>query len=241
MKKRISLFLLPIIALFFSCQDNSGDFAEQLFTNTEITAALQLCLDSAALHTCNILCVVDTVNEKLGYSYYDSKSYRIALPAAAKSVVDTLAEEYSERIDSLINNINRAAEQCGNQIMIRFWKALADSIVFPNPYATLHGGNSAITDYVKQIKEKEFIAVLINSVLIDHFTDLDVIKTWNELQKIYTDKTGIYSSVDILTPAAQQMVTGFFKQMALQEEAIREKPALQGNSTGLLRRVFATL
>ena len=237
MKKRIYLILLSVPVFFFSCKDNTK-FTEQLFTNQEITSALRLCKDSAVFYTCNALCL-DTAKPGLGYYYFDANSYRITLPPAAKSVMDTLAKHgFDVRLDSLVN---RAAERCGNEMVRQFWKAHCDSIVFPNPHATLHGGKSPVTDFVKQTKQTEFISVLVNSVLIEQFKELQVITTWDSLQKAYFNITGIYAPIDILNPAAQQMVTGFFRKMAIEEYAIRTDPSRQGSPKGTMRRVFATL
>jgi len=243
MKKRIYLILLSVTAIFFSCKENT-EFAEQLFTNKEISIALKQCIDSTSVRTCNVLCVVDSsLNPKLGYSYYDSKSYRLELTAAVINVLDTLKQYgFDANIDTLlINSINRAAEQCGNDLIRYFWKPLSDSITFPNPNAILRGGDNALTNFVKQTKQTEFIAVLVNSLLLEQFNELQIITRWNELQKEYYELTGTYSSIDILTPSAQQMAARFFRRMALEEEAIRKDPSKRGNPTGFLYRVFATL
>jgi len=250
MKKRIYLILLSVPVIFFSCKDNSK-FEEQLFTNHEITMVLRQCIDSAAFYTSNALCVVDsTPNPKLGYSYFGSNSYRLQLPDAAANVVDTLLAHALDELDSLrinslkdsvIRNMNTAAELCGNDLMRRFWKTVSDSIVFPIPYATLHGGDHAITNFVKQTKQTEFISILVNSILVAQFKELHVTTTWDALQKEYFMITGIYSSIDILAPAAQQMVTGFFRKMAIEEADIRKNPSRWGRPTGLFYRVFATL
>jgi len=243
MEKRIYLILLSVSVIFFSCKDNSK-YAEQLFTNKEISNALKQCIDSTAVRTCNALCVVDsTLNPQFGYSYYGSKSYRLDLPAAAKNVVDTLKEYgFDNNIDTLlIAAMNRAAELCGNDLIRQFWKPTSDTIIFPNPNAILHGGNDALTNFVKQNYQTEFISVLVNSILKEQFKELDIITTWNTFQKEYYEITGTYSSIDILIPAAQQMTAGFFRKMAIEEEKIRKDPKMRGNPTGFLYRIFATL
>jgi len=243
MKKGIYLSLLAVTALFFSCKDDSGKFEQQLFTNTEISKALIQCMDSAISRTLNTLCVVDTLNETYGFSHYDEQSYRIELPAAAKNIVDTLSLEqygYRETIDTLILDINRAAEQCGNRIK-QFWNQALKEITFPNPNLVLRGGNNAITNFVKENKYREFRSEL-ESILLGQFNALRIITRWNELQVIYFDKPETtFSPVDIFIPAVQQMIDGIFRKMALEEEAIRLNPELRGPDTELLHRVFETL
>ncbi|MDR2972421.1 MAG: DUF4197 domain-containing protein [Bacteroidales bacterium] len=249
MKKRIYLLLLSLIVVFLACKDNSGEFVEQLFTNDQINYALGQCCDSTSIRTTNTLCVVDTVYNKLGYYYYDSENYRIDLPSDIKqmkefvniNIVDTLTKyEYKYLIDSVIYYLNRAAEKCGNEIT-QFW--LTKDINFPNPHTILHGKNSAITDYVKKTQQSEFFSVLVSSVLVQQFNTLDVWSKWNDVLEKYRELTGepVFSAMGILTSSAQQMVSGYFKIMALEEEAIRKDPSLRGNPNGLLYKVFATL
>ncbi|MCL2246026.1 MAG: DUF4197 domain-containing protein [Lentimicrobiaceae bacterium] len=242
MEKRIYLLLLSIVVIFFSCKDDSGNFEEQLFTNTEITRALSKCIEVASDSTLNALCVVDTLFEKHGYYYYDSKAYRIELPTAARQMVDTLTKYgFEEALDTLIFNINRAAEQCGNKIKSDFLNLLIKNISFPNPHQTLHGGNTAITDYVKTTKLNEFISLLNTTLLLPQFNTLNVLQKWNMFQEEYYKITDRYTSIDILSSSSQQVANGFFKKMALQEEAIRKNPDLRGAETDILYKVFKTL
>ena len=240
MKKRIYLLLLSVIAIFSACKEDSDEFVEQLFTDSQISAALNQCADTAATKTCSTLCFVDTSGEKkLGYYNFDSKSYRIDL---VNHIVDTLvAHGYQDKVDSLIFILNRAAELCGDKIT-QFWTPIIKNTTYPKPNLVLHGGNSAITEYFKTTKKSEFVATLV-AYLPVQFTALNVDSTWTQLQNKYIEITGSYSPTPfgIITPTAEQMVAGFFKKMAIEEAAIRANPALQGNPNGLLHRVFSTL
>jgi len=242
MKKLTCLLLLfSVTAVFFSCRDESGDFEEQLFTTEQITFALKQCIDSTMVRTCNTLCVVDTVKQKLGFSYFDSENYHIDLPAATKVVLDTLIQYgYKGKLDTLVMNLNRAAEKCGNKI-VQFWRDTIPKITFPNPKLLLHESESAITKYVKETKQTEFISKLASSTLLEQFRELEIISTWNSFQKDYFEITTQFVSIDILTPAAQQMADGFFRKMAVEEKKIRENPELRGGKENWLYKVFATL
>ena len=240
MEKRIYLLLLSVVFIFSACRDKSDEFVEQLFTDSQITAALNQCADSAVMKTCNALCIVDTAGEEiLGYYFFDSKSYRIDL---VNQIVDTLvANGYQDQVDSLIFILNRAAEQCGEKIS-QFWASTIKNMTYPKPNLVLHGGNNAITEYLKTAKQSEFVATLV-AYLPVQFTALNVDSTWSQLQYKYFEITGNYSPAPfgIITPTVEQMVTGFFKKMAIEEAAIRTTSALQGNPNGLLYRVFSTL
>jgi hypothetical protein len=239
MKKRIYLLLLAVSAIFISCRDDSGEFVEQLFTNIEITGALRECIKITVDSTANTLAIVDTVDHKLGYFNYADSAYRLALPAAAKIVADTLIKYgYKGRIDTLIFNMNRAAEKSGNEI-VRFWDPVIKAMVFPNPNQLLHGRVTPIIDYVKETRQTEFVSALVSSIYREQLDALQVITEWNQLQQIYIEITGTFSPVDILIPVAQQMANGFFTHMAIVEDAVRKDPKLRGN--GLLYEVFATL
>jgi len=240
MEKRIYLLLLSVVFIFSACRDKSDEFVEQLFTDSQITTALNQCADSAVMKTCNALCIVDTTGEeKFGYYYFDSKSYRIDI---VNHIVDTLvAYGYQDQVDSLIFMLNRAAEQCGDKIA-QFWASTIKNTTYPKPNLVLHGGNNAITEYLKTTKRSDFVATLV-AYLPVQFTALNVDSTWSQLQYQYFEITGNYSPAPfgIITPTVEQMVTGFFKKMAIEEAAIRTTPALQGNPNGLLYRVFSTL
>jgi len=242
MKKHIYLILLSLAIIFFSCRDDSGKFETQLFTNTQISSALSECIRVTSDSTLNALCIVDTLHETQGYYYYDSKAYRIEFPAVAKYVIDTLtAHGFGEALDSLNYNINRAAEQCGNKIKAMFLDPLVKNIVFPNPNLILNGGNNAITNYVIEVKQNDFLTLLKTSILLEQFNTCNISLSWNMLQEEYYKITDKYCSIDIFSSTAQQIVDGFFKKMKLQEEAVRKNPELRGNEKGWLFKVFATL
>ncbi|MCL2290148.1 MAG: DUF4197 domain-containing protein [Bacteroidetes bacterium] len=241
MKKCTYLLLLAVTVFFCSCEDKPDDYVTQLFTNNQISGALAQCADSTMVRARNVLFVQDTVHQKFGYYYYDGEAYRILPPPEAKNMMDTL-EKYGhkERIAALILDMNRAAEKCGDRVA-QFWNPIIRQITFSNPNLILHGGDNAITNYIRQTHQNDFISTLVSSTLVEQFNALNVISRWNELQIIYFETTGIHPSVNILTSAAQQVADGLFKRMALEEKAIREDPELRGPKTGWLYRVFETL
>jgi hypothetical protein len=242
MKKRIYLLLLSVIVIFSSCKDKTNLFAEQLFTNEQISTALRDCISITSDSTLNTLCVVDTLGEDFGFNYYDLGAYRIEFPASAREMIDTLvAYGYKEQIDSLIFIINRAAEMCGNNLKNQFLAPLAKNITFTNPGTVLRGGNTAIADYVKTTKHTEFVSSLVSYSLVEQFGKLQIMAKWNALQEKYYELTEHYSSVDILNHGAQQFVSQFFKKMALVEVDVRKNPGAYSNTNGLLYRVFSTL
>ena len=236
--------MLSIAVVFFSCRDDSGNFEEQIFTNDQITFALRDCIKVTSDSTINVLCIVDTLEKNIGYYYYSDSIYRIELSAAAQQVIDTLKahefENIAEIVDSLIFNINKGAEQCGKAIT-DFWEPIIKSFAFPNPNKTLHGSTTAITDYVKVIQQSELINLMKNYTLKENLTKLGVFTTWTMLLEEYQNITGTLLTIDILDYSVQQMVDGFFKEMALWEKEVREKPELRGDEKGWLYKVFATL
>ena len=241
MKKSIYLLLLVVTAIFVSCKEEPSKFVEQLFTNKQISDAIEQCINVVVDSTANSLCMVDTIHRKYGYYYYADSTYRLTLLPIAKTVVDTLTKYgYEAQINMLFFYMNRAAEQCKNEVT-QFWKEGIKEMVYLNPNQLLHGENSAITDYVKATKQSEFVSTLTSSILKKQFDALNVVAKWNALQEIYFEKTGNYSSIDVLAISSQQMAIGFFKHMAIVEDAIREYPNLRGDKNGWLYKVFATL
>jgi len=237
MKKCTSLLLLAVTLFFCSCEDNSN-YVKQLFTDTQISGAITQCIDSTIVRTLNVLCIT---GDEFGFYYYADSAYRIQLPPETNSMVDSLKiYGYEADIDTLILDMNRAAEQCGDNIK-RFWNPIVSAFTFPNPNLLIRGGNSAITEFVKTTRQTDFANALSSSILIEQFNTLNVIARWDDLQKRYFEETGEYSSISILIPAVQQLSDGFFRKMALEEEALRKEPALRGPTTGLLYKVFENL
>jgi len=241
MKKTICLLLLAVAISFLSCKDKTNEFAEQHFTTNQISSALKDCITLTSMRTANTLCIVDSANQALGFYKYQDSIYRLVLPPSVKAVVDTLTNHgYENTIDSLIFNMNRAAEKTNNKVK-QFWEVEVESITFPNPNQLLYGGSNAITKYVKETKQSTFISELISSILKEQFDILHVVTTWNELQLNYLEITSIYSSFDILASTAQQMAEHFFAIMAIEEAKIRKDPSLRGSPNGILFKVFANL
>ena len=236
MKKRIYLLLLSVTVFFFSCKDKKNDYTEQLFTNNEISFALRSCIDSTASYAIEML-----YHDSLGYAHSKSdSSFLLTLPSEAQKVVDTL-RGFETQVKLLIDSLHIAAGKCGKDLKRSFWKPTIDSIKFLAPNAVLRGGENAITNYVKQNYQTQFVAALVNNLLKEQFKELNINTKWNELQDEYRKITGTYSSVDILTPTAQQMVDGFFRKMAEKEAEIRKDPTKRGSPNGLFYKVFATL
>ena len=247
MKKSFYILLLSVSVILFSCRDDSGKFEEQLFTIAQMSTAIRQCITISSDSTMNTLCIADSINQKYGYYYFGDSSYRITLPAAAQQMVDTLTEYgFGETIEKLISDINLAAEQCGNSIKRDFFTPLVESTTFSHPYDLIYNDSySAITDYVKSIKQMDFITVL-SSILNDQFDDLkfddlSIHNRWEQLLKEYANITDKYVSIELLSDVSKKMVNGFFTVMGAVEEEIRKKPELRGEKSSMLYLVFATL
>ena len=243
MKKSFYILLLSVSVILFSCRDDSGKFEEQLFTISQMSTAIRQCITISSDSTMNTLCIVDSINQKYGYYYFDENSYRITLPAAAQQVVDTLTEYgFGETIEKLISDINVAAEQCGYNIKRDFFTPFVESTTFSHPYDLIYNDSySAITDYVQSIKQMDFITILSTSILNDQFDDLNINTRWELLLKEYNNITDKYVSIELLPDVSKKMVNGFFTVMSTVEEEIRKNPELRGEKSSMLYLVFATL
>ena len=141
--KKLKIVCLAMFAavMFFSCKDTTGDYVEQLYSNTQKEQAIKACLqasaDSASAHL--------FVNNGF-YSYKDA-AYRINLTPVQNTLFSVLTDNgYGYLVDSLILNVNRMAESCGGQVTPSL-KAAVDSLKILNYDALIKGGDDAITRY----------------------------------------------------------------------------------------------
>lgn len=237
--KKIKLILFSLVAiLFVACTDDTNQYSNQLFTDSELNRAFRQCLTQSADSANSNLCIPNS--EELGYYYYSEGAYRIGLPANALFIADTLEiHGLGYLVDTLIRKTNYAAELCGNGLKIYFTETL-NSITFQDPYRILNGDSTAITTYF----EKNYFESLKSrsqSLLTVNFAAHGVNDEWQNILNIYFMLTGQVVSVDYLNNAAQTMTNGFIKEMKLEEKLIRRDATRRGATTSKLYEVFATI
>lgn len=237
--KKIKLILFSLVAiLFVACTDDTNQYSNQLFTDSELNRAFKQCLTQSADSANSNLCIPNS--EEMGYYYYSEGAYRIGLPANALFIADTLEiHGLGYLVDTLIRKTNYAAELCGNGLKIYFTETM-NSITFQDPYRILNGDSTAITTYF----EKKYFESMKNrsqALLSVNFAIHGVNDEWQNILNIYFMLTGQLVSVDYLNNAAQTMTNGFIKEMKLEEKLIRRDATRRGATTSKLYEVFATI
>jgi hypothetical protein len=237
--KKIKLILFSLVAiLFVACTDDTNQYSNQLFTDSELNRAFRQCLTQSADSANAHLSIPNS--EELGFYNYSEGIYKIGLPKGALFIADTLEiHGLGYLVDTLIRKTNHAAELCGNGLKIYFTETVS-SISFQDPYRILNGDSTAITTYF----EKNYFDNFNNrtqTLLSINFAVHGINDEWQNILNIYFMLTGQIVSVDYLGNASQTMSKGFLKEMKLEEAKIRKDVARRGATTSKLYEVFATL
>ena len=237
--KKIKLILFSLVAIVFvACTDDTNQYSNQLFTDSELNRAFRQCLTQSADSANSHLCIPNS--EEFGFSNYADEIYRIGLPSNVMYMADTL-EVYGlgNKIDTLINRTNYAAELCGNGLKT-YYTDLLSVMVFDNPYKLLNGDSTAITSYFEKNYYQSFVA-RSQTLLAVNFAIHGVNDAWNDVLNIYFMQTGQIVSVDYVNHVAQMMTKAFIQEMKLEETLIRNDVNRRGATTSKLYEVFATI
>ncbi len=230
MKKIKLLLFVVILTTFFSCQDESGEFARPILSNTELLQGLRECLtvslDSANAH----LAVSD------GFYQYNSNSYRINFPSSAEMIIDTLSENgYRAVIDTLILRMNRMAEANGSIYRTQF-TALINRTTFPDAKGVINGNDNAACTYFKSVQLLPLIDVL-KPILSGSMTAFEVNSCWEEILTIYARYNSSPVILDLPYEITRQISENIITEMAEEEKLIRSQE--EHRVTDLLKSVFA--
>ncbi len=230
MMKKIEILLLAVLAtaLLGSCEDKSGTYAEQLYTNSEKNKTIYNCLDTCLDVAVNNLCKLN------GYSQYDEGIYKIDF-APISYVLDTLSEHQQGWLaDSLVFFSNRMAESSGTVVRDAFSNAINKLVVY-DPDELLDGNTALITAYFKQMKYKDIedaiaapIAVRINVFEISYWLE--------EALRHYYSITNTPVSFDLQDYLTDRMMDGIFEEMSKEEILTRTDTLHRFTGSDLLNR-----
>ncbi len=215
MMKKIQILCLAVLcAMFFSsCKDDSGTYAEHLFTNSEKSAAIKACLnsslDTAVAHLCT----------SGGFSDYKEGFYKLDF-SANRAMMDTLAAHgFGNLSDSLILHANRMAENCNSVVKTAFGDAI-DNLVVYDYDALIKGGDYAITDYFAEMKGNTVKEAMRSQVQI-RMNVFGVSDTWNEMVNQYYQITNQPVTYDVQGYVLEKMLNGILEEMRCEEYLIR--------------------
>lgn len=214
--KKLKIAILAVFAavMFFSCKDTTGDYVEQLYTNSQKELAIEACLrasvDSASAH----LFVPD------GFYMYNNQAYRIDFTPVKNTLFSVLEENgYGYLADSLVLNVNRLAENCGGQVTPSL-KAAIDSMEILNSDALLTGENDAITRYY-ELYEYKFLKSSIQTPVSVRMDIYNVNALWTQMLNKYYQITNVPLNFDIQNYIVETMLSDILAEMRIEENNIR--------------------
>lgn len=215
--KKIKLLTIGLLValLVCSCEDTTGDYVEQLYTDAQkkevVTACLTSSLDSAFAH----LCVYN------GFYQYNEGTYRIDFSQLQSSVFDTLQQhQKGYLVDSLILYSNRMAESCNASVIGEIFKERINNTSFPQADDLIHGNSTAITDYFVQVNEVSIKEAMRSPVSI-RMNVFRVNEYWTQVINQYNEYASTPVNIDLQDYIISKMLSGIFEEMRVEEYNIR--------------------
>ena len=228
--KKIKLFLLIFISvLFFSCKDESGEFAYPILSDADMVQGIKDCLNKS----------LDTANAHLavtnGFYQYNENAYRINFPASAERIIDTLIEHgHMEMIDNLIISMNRMAESNGSNYKTQF-SSVINKTSFPDPKSIIGGANNAACEYFKSVQLLPLID-LLKPILEKSMEELGVNGQWKEILLTYALYDASPVILDFPYDVTRQITENLMAEMTVEERLIRRYESHR--VTDLLKSIF---
>ncbi|MBR0053874.1 MAG: DUF4197 domain-containing protein [Bacteroidales bacterium] len=232
MRKILLLCTCLISALFTACEDESGEYIEQLSTDAQLTSGIRECLnvskDTAVMH----LCIADAM--------CTSETHRISLPSNTDfyNIANVLtANGHEALLDTLENHVNRACEQMGDPVVSTF-KPVIDAMTFSTPSSLVNGADDAITSYFKANYATTLQASLSSS-FAQKMRSTGASDLWNEILVEYYEANAQVISYDLQSYVLQQFLNEIFEQMSAEEKLIRNDSSHRVSS--ILQTVFGDI
>ncbi len=213
--KKIRILCLAVLglALFSACHDNTGTYADNLYTNGQKANAIKTCLESSLDTAVTYLCKAD------GFSAYKDGIYKIDF-ASNQAMIDTLAAHgHGNLTDSLVVFTNGMAESCYSVAKTAFSDAITNLVVYD--YDELIKGESpAITNYFAKMQKSTVCEAMRSQVAI-RMGIFKVNDVWDEMVGTYYTITGKPVSFDVQSYILDKMVDGILEEMRCEEYLIR--------------------
>jgi hypothetical protein len=210
-----------------NCKDDSGVYAEQLYTNSQKDNAIRACLDACADTAVAHLCSPD------GFYNYNDQFYRIDYASLQGSLFDTLTRHgYGNLIDSLILRTNRLAESCGSQISTALHAAI-DSLPITDYDALVKGDDDAITSHF-ELHEYRYLKSAFQSPVSVRMSIYRVSDIWNEMLQRYVQYTPVPLNFDIQNYIVEDMLESILSEMSIEEELVRTDSTHRNDAMKLL-------
>jgi len=214
--KKLKIVCMAVFAamVFFSCKDETGDYVEQLYTNTQKEASIKACLRAS----------VDTTSAHLfvtnGFYMYKDSVYRIDFAPLQNTLFSILKENgYGYLVDSLVLSANRLVESCGTQVT-PYLQAAVDSLKIVDYDALINGKEDAITSYY-ELYEYRYLKSVLQIPVSVRMDIYNVNGIWALMMNKYIQFTNTPLNFDILNYMVETMLSDIFAEMRIEESLIR--------------------
>ncbi len=228
MKKYIFVLIALVATLTWSCQDESGDYIDQLQTNSVLSKGARSCLEVATDTAVAHVCIPGGMTET---------DYRITFPNSGlcRAIRDTMNHlGRTDLLDTLYNRVNRACEHMGNDVTSTF-KAAIGKLVFDNPSDLVYGPSDTLTAYLRLYQESA-LRESLTSALNSQFQSAGATATWNEIVTLFNGTTAGPLSFDLNDFVMRRFVAAIFAEMGKEEALIRSDANHQ--VTNAIKNVF---
>ncbi len=230
--KKLNIILGVVLfaaMIMVSCDDKSGEYVEQMYTNSQKSTAIKGCLKISADSALNHLC------DNNGFYDYLDGQYRINFAPLQSSLFDTLNNHgYGYLADTLIWNTNRLAANCKSQLASSITTAI-DSLVIVDYDALINGDETAITDYFELYKYR-YLKSAFQSPVSVRMSLFNVTSVWNEMLLKYAQYAAVPLNFDIQNYIVEKMLEDILNEMRVEEVLIRTDTTHGSSATELLRK-----
>lgn len=247
-----NLLVIPIMALAFSCQaqvklplDLPAKTKSLLpkssiaLSESEVANGLKEALVSGAQKGSNVLGATG------GFS--QSEVYRLSLPpevAELESKINAnplLRSALKPQIELLKTKLNEGAERAAAKSFPIFRQAIIGMSV-RDALSILNGGNGSATRYLRSETELPLQSAFRPAVE-SALEEVEIAKYWEPVTKAINQNKRLLGrtediQTDLVTYVSQKATDALFREIAHQEERIRQDPTER--TTDLLRKVFGT-
>lgn len=228
MKKTVFFVTSLLCLICCSCQDESGDYIGQLFTDADLTSAARSCLNVAKDTAVAHLCAPGLLAE--------GTDYRISLPNDGQFATLHVNLDGQEFLfDSLENQMNRACENLGDDVTNVF-KTTISSLSFGDPSALVYGSDNALTSYLQIYHEADFRNSLM-SALNTQLAATGAAATFNQMLTQNFNASNTPFVFDLSAYVMRNFTSAIFNEMEKEEKLIRHDASHRVTSS--LENVFA--
>lgn len=214
-----------------SMNDGNDNGAAQQLPESEVVSGLKAALADGASAAVTQLGQTD--------GFWGNEARRIALPGWMNNAAGMLRQAgYSEQMDNLQLNMNRAAEQATAEAgpIVR---ETINNMSVRDAYDVLQGSDTAATEYLRD-HASEALANKFEPIVANTTAQSQAASTYESLTSRAKPMLSFVPGLNLNLNdyVTQQALDGLFAVIGQQEKAIRENPAERG--TALLKKVFST-